>query len=582
MIERCIVIAMTAVASPPRLGGILRLYGPGSMDHVDPASSYYALSGQIIRLFARQLFTYPCEPDLRSPRAISPTPDVAAEIPTRANGGVSRDGTTYTVRLRPDVRWNTRPPRPVTAADFERGFKRMCCPVTRPGAIAYYTSSIRGMAEFSDRYAAAVGTDAPPEELAAFQDGDEIAGVRAADERTLVFELVRPASDFLNLLAMTFASAAPAEYDAYVPDSPEFRRGTLSNGPYQLDHYVHGRELRMSRNPAWRQQSDPVRRQYLDGIHVVMEKATPDEVRARIAAGEADLSWASPVTEPYDVPPTDAGNDLGYALNPYLVFNCRSPNCDGATGKLAVRRAIGCAIDKMAIADIFHELEAGTVMRPARGAVPPGNDGCSGFDPFATPGDRGDPGRARELLREAGYEDGLTLTALHRDVDANPKVARSYAADLARCGVTTKLVAVGHSEYYAFLQDPANAIAGRWDISAPSWTPDWFGNNGRAFLQPMFQTNESVGTSNYGLYSNPTVDALIERALATPDRDDARAIWKQVDRQVMEDAAVVPLLVHAPTIPHLAGSRVRNAIAMPTVDRWFDLSNLWLDPPYTD
>ena len=568
---------MTVLVARPRVGGILRLYGPGSMDHVDPASSYYALSGQIIRLFARQLFTYPPERDLRSPRAITPTPDVAAEIPTVTNGGVSRDGTRYEIRLRRDVLWNTSPPREVTAADFVRGFKRMCCPVTRAGAIAYYTSSIRGMAEFCDRYSAGVGPDATAEELAAFQNANEIAGVHAVDERTLVYELIRPANDFLNLLSMHFASAAPVEYDAYVPDSPEFRRGTISNGPYQLDHYVHGRLLRMSQNPAWRQEADPVRHQYLDGVEIVMENATPDEVRERIAAGEADLSWASPVTEPYDVPPTDAGNDLGYALNPYLVFNLRSPNAGGATGKLAVRRAIAYAIDKTAIAQIYHDLEAGTVMRPAQSAVPPGNAGCSGYNPYATSGDRGDPERARALLREAGYEDGLTLVALHRDVDANPKVARSYAADLAKIGIETRLVPVGHAEYYEFLQNPAHAIAGAWDISAPSWTPDWFGNNGRAYLQPMFQTNESRGTSNYGLYSNPVVDRLIEQALATPDREEARAIWQQVDRQVMDDAAIVPLLVHAPTIPHLSGSRVRNAIAMPTIDRWFDLSNLWLE-----
>jgi peptide/nickel transport system substrate-binding protein len=547
------------------------------MDHVDPASSYYALSGQIIRLFARQLFTYPCERDLRSPRAITPTPDVAAATPTRANGGIDRSGTRYTIRLRPGVLWDTAPPRPVTAGDFVRGLKRMCCPVTRAGAIAYYTSTIRGMAEFCDRYAAAVGPDATAEELAAFQNAEEIAGVGAPDDRTLELELLRPANDFLNILAMPFASAAPVEYDRYVPDSDEFRRNTISNGPYRLDHYVHGRELRMSRNPAWRQDADPVRRQYLDGVHVLMEKVTQDEVRARIAAGEADLSWASPVTEPYDAPPTDAGNDLGYALNPYLVFNTRSPNAGGATGNVLVRRAIALAIDKTAIADIFHDLEAGTVMRPAQSAVPPSNDGCSGYNPYATPGDRGDPERARALLCEAGYGDGLRLVALHRDVDANPLVAASYAADLVKIGIETTLVPIGHSGYYEFLQNPDNALAGAWDISAPSWTPDWFGNNGRAFLQPMFQTNESRGTSNYGLYSNPEVDRLIDEALATADRGAARALWEQVDRLVMDDAAIVPLLVHAPTIPHLSGRRVRNAIAMPTIDRWFDLSNIWLD-----
>jgi peptide/nickel transport system substrate-binding protein len=562
-----------------RDGGILRLYGPGSMDHLDPACAYYALGGQIIRLFARQLFTYRPVADLRDRAATTPVPDVAAELPTAENGGRSADGRTYTIRLRAGVCWDTDPPRAVTAADYVRGFKRLCNPVSRAGAIMYFTSTVRGMAEYCDRYTAALaGGEPTAAELAGFQNAHEISGVEALDDRTVVFRLIRPANDFLNILALTFASAAPVEYDAFLPDSPELRRGVRSNGPYRITRYVHGERLRMVRNPAWRQDADPVRHQYLDGVEVTMENATPEQVGERIASGLADLSWASPITEPYQVNPTDPGNDLGYALNPYLVFNLRSPNAGGAMGRLAVRRAIAYAIDKIAIAEIYDKLEAGTVMRPAHNAIPPCNDGHRDFNLYPTPGDRGDPARARELLAEAGYADGLTLVAAHRNVDANPEVAHSYAADLARCGITVRFRSFGHADYYPFLQDPANARAGEWDLSAPSWTPDWFGNNGRAYLQPMFQTNFSSGTSNYGGYSNPEVDRLIDEALSTTDPARATALWHEVDLRVMRDAAIVPILVHAPTIPHLRGARVRNAIAMPTVDRWFDLSNLWLEP----
>jgi peptide/nickel transport system substrate-binding protein len=93
----------------------------------------------------------------------------------------------------------------------------------------------------------------------------------------------------------------------------------------------------------------------------------------------------------------------------------------------------------------------------------------------------------------------------------------------------------------------------------------------------MFQTNDSRGTSNYGGYSNPRVDRLIEEALSAADPAHATDLWHQVDLQVMNDAAIVPILAHAPTIPHVRGPRVRHAIAMPTVDRWFDLANLWLE-----
>ncbi|MBV9445819.1 MAG: ABC transporter substrate-binding protein [Streptosporangiaceae bacterium] len=562
----------------PSRGGILRMYGPGSMDHVDPASSYYMLSGQIIRLFTRQLFTYRPVRHLRSWRQVTPVPDIATEIPTVENGGLSEDHLTYKISLRKGVQWDTDSPREVTAYDFVRGFKRMCNPVFQAGAIHYFTSTIKGMSEFCDGYAAAVpAVDATPEKLAEYQNSHDISGLRAVDDSVLVFELIRPALDFVHILAMMFASPAPVEYDALIPDSEEFRRNVRSIGPYRLTHYVHGKELRMAPNPVWRQETDPVRHQYLDGIEITMEKATPEEVGLRIRADGADLSWASPVTEPYELNPTDPGNNLGYALNPYLVFNMVSPNSGGAMGKLAVRQAIAYAIDKSAVVGIFDRLSAGTVMWPAHSAIPPGNYGHREFDLYQTPGDQGDPEKARALLAEAGYADGLTLTIVHRDVDANPEVAQSIAADLAKVGITLRFIAMGHADYYPFLQDPANARAGLWDISAPAWTPDWFGNNGRAFLQPMFQTNQARGTGNYGCYSNAETDRLIEEALSATDPAKASALWHEIDLQVMRDAAIVPILVHAPTIPHIRGQRVRNAIAMPTIDRWFDLSNLWLE-----
>jgi peptide/nickel transport system substrate-binding protein len=548
------------------------------MDHVDPAAAYYMLSGQILRLFTRQLFTYPPVRRLHDWRQVTPVPDLAREIPTVGNGLLSPDHLTYTIRLRPGVHWDTEVPREVTAHDVIRGLKRMANPVLRAGAIHYYTSTIAGMAEFCDAYAAAVAGRRPTAEaLADFQNTHDVPGIEVADDRTLVFRLVRPALDFVHILAMMCATPAPAEYDAYLPDSPEFRRGVRSLGPYRLVHYVHGRELRLARNPAWRQQTDPVRHQYLDGVAITMEKATPEQVERRIRSGRADLSWASPVTEPLEADPDDPGNHLGYALNPYLVFNLVGPD-PGGVRRLEVRRAIAYAVDRARLIRIYDKLGAGTVMWPARSAIPPGNQGYEPVDPWPTPDGAGDPARGRALLAEAGYRGGLTLTVVHRDVDANPEVARSLADDLAAIGITARLRPLGHADYYPFLRDPAHARAGAWDLSAPSWQPDWFCDNGRAMLQPMVQTNTVRGTANYGGYSNPEVDRLIAEALSETDPGRAHAAWHAVDVRVLADVAIVPLLVHAPTIPHLRGARVRDAIAMPTIDRWFDLATLWLDP----
>ena len=81
-----------------------------------------------------------------------------------------------------------------------------------------------------------------------------------------MFELVAPTPDFLNLLAMPFASAVPDEYLDYLPDSPEFRQHTLSDGPYAISRYVQNRTIELERNPAWDPASDPIRPAYVDRI----------------------------------------------------------------------------------------------------------------------------------------------------------------------------------------------------------------------------------------------------------------------------------------------------------------------------
>lgn len=562
------------MSTQPRYGGVLRYYGPGGMDHVDPACAYYAFSHQITRLFTRQLFGYRTALD---ESALVPVPDVAAEIPTVANGGLSADGRHYRITLRPGVMWDTDPPRAVTASDFVRGFKRMCNPVAGAGAIAYFTSTIRGMAEFADGYRRVRATSAA--ELADYQNTHEISGLSTDGDDVLLIELTRPANDMLNILATMFASPAPVEYDAYVPDSVELVRGLRSVGPYRLTGYEAGRFLTMDHNPVWRQESDPIRNRYVDRIEVRMARVGDDEVRRAVTGGEADLSWGAPVINP-DRRVPDADRHLGYALNPYLVFNMRSRNERGAVRNPAVRRAIAYAIDKAAMVPLLDDMNIGTVTVTAHSAIPYGNVGHRPYNPYPTPGDRGDPRRARELLAEAGYADGLTLKALYREDAPHDSIAKSYARDLSAAGITVDLVFAGSAdEYYRILQNPARADAGEWDITAPAWTPDWFGNNGRAYVQPMFQSNFAAGTANYGDYRNATVDRLIDEALSEPDPARAEDLWHRVDRQVLDDVAIVPILACEPTIPHITSARVRNAMPMPQIDRWLDATTLWLDPP---
>ena len=129
-----------AGAGSPQTGGTLKLLGSSDVDHLDTASAYYVATYTLERAFTRQLFSYPASTDTTT--ADTPVADVAAEVPTQANGGVSADGRTWTIHLRPGVRWNTSPAREVTAQDFARGLERLCNPVSPVGAPGYYENTV--------------------------------------------------------------------------------------------------------------------------------------------------------------------------------------------------------------------------------------------------------------------------------------------------------------------------------------------------------------------------------------------------------------------------------------------------------
>ncbi len=561
-----------ASGGSPVPGGTLQLVGASDVDHVDTVSAYYTTSYTLERTFARQLFSYPATTDRA--QANTPVADVAAEVPTMVNGGISADGTTYTIHLRPGVRWNTTPSRPVTAQDFVLGLKRLFNPVSPVGAPGYFTDTIVGMKQYADGFAKVDGT-VPA--IAQYIRTHDIAGVRAPNDSTLVFKLIRPASDFVNILAMPFASAAPKEYLGYLPDGAAFRQHTVSDGPYEIVKYVPNREIDLDHNPAWSQSSDPIRHQYVDRIQIREGQPDPGTVQQQIRAGTADLEWDT-VVPTADIPALRAGRDARLGLypaldtNPFLVFNLQSPRNGGALRNVKVRQALEYAIDKVAIGQIYGGPALNT---PLNQVIPPGNVGYQAFNLYLTAGDRGNAATCRRLLGQAGYPSGLTLKYVYRTSGNHPAVTQSVQADLKACGVSVKLIPQPSADFYGkYLSSPAAAKAGQWDIAAPGWVPDWYGNNGRSIIEPLFDGRTYGPNSvDYGDYDNPVVNAQIDKALAEPDLTKAAAWWHQADLQIMKDAAIIPFQTQKTAL--FRSSRVQNAIYLP-LSQNYDLTQVWL------
>jgi ABC-type transport system substrate-binding protein len=556
----------------PVSGGTLKLLGASDVDHLDPASAYYTTSYTLERAFTRQLFSYPASTDIA--QANTPVADAATEVPTKANGGISADGKTYTIHIRPGVKWNTTPARQVTAQDFVLGLKRLCNPVSPVGAPGYYTNTIAGMKQYCDGFAKVPATASA---MANYINSHNISGVRTPDSMTLVITLTQPANDFLNIMALPFASAAPKEYLSYIPDSAAFRQHTLSDGPYQIVKYVPNKEIDLTRNPAWEQNSDPIRHQYVDRIQITQGQPDPGTVQQQIQAGTADMEWDTVVPTP-DIPQLQATKDPRLGIypaldsNPFLVFNLQSPNNGGALGKVKVRQALEYAIDKVAIGQVYGGPSLNT---PLNQVIPPGNLGYQPFNLYPTDGDRGDPAKCRQLLAEAGYPNGLTLNFVYRNAGNHPAVSQSAQADLKACGVNVKLIPQTPADFYGkYLANPSAARRGLWDIGEPGWVPDWYGNNGRAITEPLFDGRTYGPNSvDYGDYNSPVVNRLIDRALAAPDTAKAAPLWHQADLQIMKDAAFIPFQTQQTAIFH--SSRVHNAIFLPFTQN-YDITQVWL------
>ncbi|MCJ7591676.1 MAG: ABC transporter substrate-binding protein [Woeseiaceae bacterium] len=563
-------------AAKPIRGGTLRLVGSSDVDHLSTTSGYLTGSLWLFRGFTRQLVSNPPSDDFD--KSITLEADAAIEVPSVENGGISADALTYTFHLKPKLRWNSTPVRRVVAGDFVRAFKLFCNPVNPVGAPPYYTSTIEGLDEYCSAMLKVPGT---VEGIRRFVENNEIPGVRAVDDGTLEIRLRAPAADFIYLVAMPFASAVPVEYLDYLPDSPEFRQHTLSNGPYAITRYLQNREIVLERNPAWDAASDPIRPAWVDRIQIKLG-IDPALIQLQIEAGTADLGFDSSMLT-VDQSSLQAIGDPRVSSFPpgehysgmrYLAVNQVGPNNGGALSQLKVRQALALAVDKSALVQVSGGPD---VASPLNQAVMNGVSGWRpGADQYSTPDDRGDPVAARRLLTEAGFPDGIPLRFAY-PVEASYAIqAQATQASLTRAGFEVTLFPFAVSDFFGrLLPNPQNAKRGEWDIALGGWLPDWVGgNNGRSVLSPLFDGRQLGNLSqNYGKYDNPITNAAIDRALSAATQEQAEAGWADATRQVTADVGIVPMLQVKST--YMRSSRLRHCV-WSIMGMQCDLASVWL------
>jgi peptide/nickel transport system substrate-binding protein len=556
-------------AGKPVSGGTLHIVAAAGPAHIDTVPAYYTVDYQIEHATTRQLLAYPTDvyTSTLSPGWIAdatPAADVATEVPTVANGGITNGGKTFTFHIKPGVDWNTSPPRQVTSQDFLREFKAFFNPVSPVGNPVYYTSTIAGLAAYDNAETAYFANKAhapTAANITNFQNTHTISGIATPDPSTIQFTLTAPASDFLYMLAMPFTSARPVEYDSYVPNSLQLDQHTIADGPYQISSYVPGKSLTLVRNSAWNQSTDLLRHQYVNQVVDTFGVSSAETQLSDLQAGTEDVIDSSTPVNPASIPSLIAANSPSFHIwqysttFPYIVFNLRSPDAGAAVGKLLVRQAVEYGLDKVAAVKAIGGPAVAQILNTV---IPQGNTGYVNYNMYPDNNGQGNVAMCKSDLAKAGYPNGVTLTYTYPSDSSNTRIFTAIQASLANCGITLTPKPEPGSSYYTDLgNSPENNKPGAWDMGQPGWIPDWFGNNGRTVVQALFQgPNCVINTVNYGCYNNASLNSLITQAEGATSLSAAGTFWHQADMQVMSDAAIVPVMNQ--DFPAYSSSRVRG------------------------
>jgi peptide/nickel transport system substrate-binding protein len=528
-------------------GGTLQVLTSDPEPTLDTAFFFYP---PLARAYARTLYGY----NLAGPpeQKTVPVPDIASGPPQ-----VSADQRTYTFRLRAGVRYAPPVDREVTAQDFITAIERLYDK----------TISLSGNS-YADLIAGA----------SAFGAGkaSRISGLAAPDARTLQITLVQPAPDLLSILALPMFAPVPGEYAANYAVGENYSGHVVGSGPYTPDVYIPGETVVLVRNPHWDPATDPLRKAWVDRIHVRVGVGI-SLIQRQIEREEADLSLNSHVPQArvaaLRADPQRSRRVSVNTTGSLLFLVLGTHRAAGAIADVRVRQAVNYAIDKVAYRDAVAGRFAATG-ELASTIMAPGSLGYRHYDLYPTPGGRGDPAKARALLAAAGYPHGLTLGFATFGSGRLAAGRKPIEDSLKRAGIRLKVTTNKEWDpHFEALRNPAKRL--EHQLAQNGWILEYFGDNARQSIVAQYDSR-LTDTGNFSEYDNPAVNQIIDRALAEPDWDRRAALWAQIDQRIMRDAPLVPLLWEKASFQW--ASRVHGW----TYDPWTtapDLTAVWLDPP---
>ncbi|CAI1503345.1 ABC transporter substrate-binding protein [Serratia fonticola] len=423
---------------------------------------------------------------------------------------VSEDGKVYTFHLRQGVKFQSnkyfKPTRDFNADDVIFSFMRQKDP-HHP----YHNVSNGNYSNFES-----------------LEFGKLITAIDKVDDHTVRFTLAHPEAPFVADLGWYFASILSAEYansmlKAGTPERVDM--DPIGTGPFELKQYHKDSRILFSAFPDYWQGKAKIDR--------LVFSITPD-ASIRYAKLEKNECQVMPFPNPADLPRMRENKDINLmqkaGLNTgFLAFNTQKAPLDN----VKVRQALALAINKPAIIEaVFHG--TGTA---AKNILPPGvwsaDADLKDYDY--------DPEKAKALLKEAGFTNGMTIDLwampVQRPYNPNAKrMAEMIQADWAKVGVTAKVVTFEWGEYLTRVKN------GEHQAALMGWTtatgdPD-------NFFGPLYSCTSANGGSNSSKWCYQPFDKLILEARAESNHQKRVELYKEA-QQMMHDQMPAVMIAHS-------------------------------------
>jgi oligopeptide transport system substrate-binding protein len=357
-------------------------------------------------------------------------------------------------------------------------------------------------------------------------------GVKSIDDRTLEITLENPTPFFLQ--ALTHYTAYPVPRHVLEEHGGNWTNveNIVGNGPFNVVEWVPGNYVRSVKSET-----------YYDAANVQIDEVyyyVQDDLAAafnRYRAGEYDILTDLPFDQIQVVKDTMPGE--GY-FAPFLGIHYYVLNQEQAPlDNVNVRKALSISINREIIGpDIWGSGEP-----PAYAWVPPGTANYEGVDPYmpewASMPYEQRVEEAKALMAEAGYtpENPLQLQIRYNTNDNHQRLAVAISAMWEQIGVKTELFNAETPVHYDALR------AGDFQVGRAGWLLDY--SDPINMLDLLKTGTMQDGTmnwgNNYGRYSNPEFDSLLDQSASQTDLEARAELLGQAEKIAMDEFAAIPL-----------------------------------------